>query len=116
MNATLETVKPIANELTEPSHTPGPWIAQPINRAGDFRVFSTTDKEHTLYCEVSVGWGSNPRAIAAKNAALIASAPELLAALELALENLVYPGTHPAVIAAKSAIAKAKGEIYTPVF
>ena len=41
------------------------------------------------------------------NSRLIAAAPELLAALELALQHLVYNGKHPAVIAARAAIAKA---------
>lgn len=37
-------------------------------------------------------------------------AGQLLEALELALEHLAYDGKHPAVVSAKKAIAKAKGE------
>lgn len=43
------------------------------------------------------------------NARLIAAAPELLEALKLALQHLVYDGKHAAVVAAKNAINSAEG-------
>jgi hypothetical protein len=107
------------------SHTPGPWIGQPVNHSGDWRVFSANDPHPgpSLYCSVDVGWGANARAIAAANARLIAAAPELLAALQecVAWFDLDAHRSHPIMAqdtevgfrmiqAARAALAKATGQ------
>ncbi len=52
---------------------------------------------------------NNAEEVNAANAHLIAASPMMLEALELALQHLIYDGKHPAVIAAKAAISKARG-------
>ena len=113
------------------NHTPGPWA-----------VKSTyNENELAIYCGYGADrndWGGRPdgiyppavggpREIARvtkdshtgafeANALLIASAPDLLAALELCLPDLEHyvsthgPGPDKRLLAAKAAIAKAKGE------
>jgi hypothetical protein len=116
MNATLETVKPIANELNEPSHTPGPWRAD--QWANGWSIGAP--KAGLTVCVL------NDCRNAELNARLIASAPELLYALESAC-GCIEAGLDDVPSDAReamendlnvyrAAIAKAKGEIYTPVF
>lgn len=69
------------------AHTPGPWIASPVNHTGDCRVFAKLN-DNQLYCTVEVGWGANARQVCEANARLIAAAPDLLAALERAAAYL----------------------------
>jgi len=97
-----------------PEHTPGPWtfIRPPYNTHG--KVWSTVTDEpvaelHTAYI---VGGSSTARA----NAALIAAAPDLLAALEdivgltLGCASLEDKHKADAIFAsAREAIAKAIG-------
>lgn len=82
-------------------HTPGNWyIAGP-----PFHVMSdhegVIEDTHTVVC----------RASNVNDARLIAAAPELLSACEGLLNALPSATTHPAIKAARSAIAKAKGEL-----
>lgn len=103
----------MSNEKT--AHTPGPWIADD----GDvdlYGVFQEADGQAICYLGVPSGGPFRrlrPKKAAA-NAALLAAAPELLAACEEALaearerdEDLGY-GCWPQVLAA---IAKARGEV-----
>lgn len=78
---TLDQVKPIANDLSEPGHTPGPWHVGFISKqtiAGGF-IGIGNGCEHIAKVAVTL---CVPASVAKKNAALIAAAPELLAVLE----------------------------------
>ena len=82
-------------------HTPGPWHLNPRG----WVVQSTGDIVTRLECSNNKDW----------DARLIASAPELLAALECILKRYesagvqCYPEARREVIAARAAIAKATG-------
>ncbi len=89
-------------------HTPGPWIND-----GD-SVSALVDPDNSVtyiapICVIDNKWLDE---ITKANAALIAAAPDLLAALEV-FENLcsngAYPGTDD-LIQARAAIRKARGE------
>ncbi len=92
-------------------HTPGPWIL-----AGK----TTISNEGGDFCLANVGTYSIEADEAEANAKLIATAPELLAALESFLRAPSIgsngPGSSTIVVqdfnfrAARAAIAKAKGE------
>ena len=69
---TLDQVKPIANDLRETEHTPGPWE---IPYSPDLIGIVRADGSRKLIAQTH---GEN----FAANARLIAAAPELLAALE----------------------------------
>lgn len=96
-------------------HTPGPWTYCPeIGHAGEIRAGSTRIAN---VCAPSMG----PRQEDRGNGALLASAPELLEALEQSLAwtvDLITSGDagfwdedkDPNVIRMRAAIAKAKGE------
>jgi hypothetical protein len=95
------------------THTPGPWRTTGLNvRAGDALICYATN--HWADCET-------PESERQANADLIASAPDLLAALEVmtkAYVELVESEFAPAwnaendkeVISARAIIAKAKGQ------
>jgi hypothetical protein len=101
------------------SHTPGPWIESPTT--GNPR------KPYSLRMDiVTIAGEWNPAFVAGdilpEDARLIASAPELLSALEAVTKAYVelvqsdYPPSWSAekdseVIAARAAIAKAKGNL-----
>jgi hypothetical protein len=76
-------------------HTPGPWGAITNASCG-----YTIQGDGWTLCEVDL----------LPDARLIAAAPELLEALEGLLNALPSATTHPAIKAARAAIAKAKGE------
>lgn len=86
-------------------HTPGPWIwgrdylglfgAGPDNEVLDHAHYEGMWLGHNPYREA--------------NAALIAAAPDLLAALENILNNSGH-ATLEQLLAARNAVAKAKGE------
>lgn len=94
-------------------HTPGPWHKGIGN--GEGFVFSDSGRTRleeggtTLYSVAQVNRGWNDLEDEA-NARLISAAPELLAALEGLLNALPSATTHPAIKAARAAIAKATGE------
>lgn len=94
------------------AHTPGPWTAWGCTVYTDagYRVAQTWDEKRCCL----------PTATMETNARLIASAPELLSALEAVMKAYVelvqsdYPPSWSAekdseVISARKAIAKAKG-------
>lgn len=89
-------------------HTPGPWIL-------DYDNGSTQDilsLKHGGICTVRRA-GRHDNATFAANARLIAAAPELLEALEHALDVMEIHGVGigcKTQDAARAAIAKAKGE------
>ncbi len=101
-----------------PQHTPGPWI---VRDDDDYDHVFTAKKPHRRICNVYGGIkGSNAADMEGlANATLIASAPELLAALEnlhVLTRTLPYPedgAVHQAHAAARAAIAKARGEVTT---
>lgn len=84
------------------AHTPGPWAVD-----GHFVVRG----DGTALCDV---WASRPipNAEAEANARLIASAPDLLEALEALVwdRDVRDVATHHDIGRARAAIAKAKGE------
>lgn len=94
-------------------HTPAPWHVGMGNGIGSiFPESGRTRLENggtTLYpiAQVNQGWDA---AEDEANARLIATAPELLVALEGLLNALPSATTHPAIKAARAAIAKATGE------
>ena len=120
---TLDQVKPVANDLNEASHTPGPWECSPLRGRWGYAV----TKDGKRICDVQNVPNVNPEN-QSMNAALIASAPELLAAVESLLNCQNYARLRAdgmAVVSyelqsilehALTIAAKAKGEIYTPVF
>ncbi len=97
-----------------PKHTPGPWI---YSEADDqihaaSTGLGTYKKGGTIAVAIVSTWGGEPPLQeAAANARLIAAAPELLAALELALEYFEgrEDGIYKAEGIIKTTIAKAKG-------
>ena len=89
---------------TKHTHTSGPW-----NVSGTFGTAITVGKNHTHIAQATSTGIPNCEA----NARLIAAAPELLAALEMMLdfESLHTFDQIKARKAARTAIAKAKGEV-----
>jgi hypothetical protein len=118
---TLDRVKPVANELNEASHTPGPWECSPLRGRWGYAV----TKDGKRICDVQNVPNVNTEN-QSMNAALIASAPELLYALESAcgcieasLDDVPSDAREAMendLNVYRAAIAKAKGDIYTPVF
>lgn len=109
----------------ETNFTPGPWSAlgakRPIDGGWDSGIVATIDARTVCIAEAFEVVGENLRAPAFANAHLIASAPDLYAALETTLNRYVElaasgdcghwdPETEPHVIAARAALAKARGE------
>lgn len=102
------------------THTEGPWTEQ------DGQIYGEQDGETVLICDVSPGYGDDEMPALTEfdvaNARLIASAPDLLAALEYALslctrkeiedarivENI--SGSATWIRDAQRAIARARGE------
>lgn len=91
--------------MSEGRHTPAPWFL--LTNAGQQRIFTFN---HVI---ADVRKTSMEKSESRANALLIMSAPELLQALESLLavvEQHDTPLSDPERIAARSAIAKAKGE------
>lgn len=83
-------------------HTPGPWVASltlGYGEAGEHGIPIAREKDDLLVAHV----------YGAANARLIAAAPDLLEALELVVDITERAGLG-AVLNARAAIAKAKGE------
>jgi len=88
-------------------HTPGPWVVfddHPDKACFHIREDNCFDEIATIY-----RYQCNPRNTLA-DARLIAAAPELLDACKGLLNALPSATTHPAIKAARAAIAKARGE------
>jgi acetylornithine deacetylase/succinyl-diaminopimelate desuccinylase-like protein len=87
-------------------HTPGPWTTDGAARTGDLDVISPAGRITLIDCEFS----DESEDVLTANARLISAAPDLLAAIEGLLNALPSATTHPAIKAARAAIAKATGE------
>ena len=84
------------------AHTPGPWVIDPC-----WDILGNTDDGNGMVCQITTD--AVPRAEAEANARLIAAAPDLLAALQQAEQQLDYgqiDAAHRIIIAA---IARATG-------
>lgn len=92
--------------MSEP-HTPGPW-AWTYDGSKDYSIGPAEDPQVDAVAHVYAWQRNDDRAAA--NCALIAAAPDLLAALESLLAEC--GGCDDARIAAEQAIAKAKGRDY----
>jgi len=87
-------------------HTDGPWIADAVN------MIYPQNANPSPYNAIATAFDFNTEKAKA-NALLIASAPELLEALENLLPFVIYRGNINAINAkkfAENAIKKAKGE------
>lgn len=93
-------------------HTPGPWfINGPFDHDNDLFIRTSIDGENFDIANLSCDETEDTKA----NASLIAAAPDLLAALEFIVNDLIAPGedAHLSVDGynkACAAIKKAKGE------
>jgi len=93
-------------------HTPGPWFVVPYGDHSDYVVCSDTKGDFRICFMATPGTQSTWHGIFA-NARLIATAPQLLEALENLTANLEH--AFPALAnleplkSARAAIAKAKG-------
>ncbi len=86
-------------------HTPGPWLysfESDWTRSGGLWVAKCG--KYVIHAQC---WDPQETYDSEKTARLIAAAPYLLEALEMLLE---FPNTGPATSAARSAIAKVRGE------
>lgn len=83
----------------ETKHTPGPWS---ITESATHITVRNMEGDAVFHDEKRLDG-------VIEDARLIAAAPELLEALEGLLHALPSATTHPAIQAAKAAIAKAKG-------
>jgi len=88
--------------MSEHKHAPGPWKLG--GRDGETR--GILDANDDIVGEMRLAW---PLPKATANARLIASAPELLAALKRLLFEELENDITPACEAARAAIAKAEG-------
>lgn len=92
-------------------HTPGPWL---LIDATDDEIAITTDArmadDIVPIVEVQIGWDEPLESEQRANARLIAAAPDLLEACQGLLDALPSATTHPAIKAARAAIAKATGD------
>lgn len=96
------------------AHTPGPWVlAEAVEnrfQKTDMRRVRAAHEsfEHGAVCEV---YGIRDGSVAGCNARLIVMAPELLAALIGMIESYETEASseNPALIAAKSVVARATG-------
>ena len=92
-----------------PAHTPGPWDVEP---KGSRHFVDGADGLTVAYLDRA---GVRERSEIEANARLIASAPELLEALEAVLPDLEHyvathgPGPDKRLAIARAAIAKARG-------
>ena len=99
--------------MSQSNHTPGPWS---YGKFAEF-IYSNRDDNPLFVAEV-VADIDNPQSIEEMeaNAALIASCPDMLSALELMAEQFGHycehtedPSEIDALLKARAAIAKAKG-------
>jgi len=96
-------------EKTAASHTPGPW--RTVVNCQDYEA-----RPYFVYagakCIAAIERNDDPACTHEPDAALIAAAPDLLAALKALHHQCDYmgaPATHPDMAAAVAAIAKATG-------
>ena len=99
----------------ETKHTPGPWRTVTGN---DYKSIAVEDSKHGLICEIELEdqqcFESDLNDEAKSNARLISSVHYLLAACELALQEMTFPQPgfdmpYASAEVIKQAIALAKG-------
>lgn len=91
-------------------HTPGPWKAKKSS-GGKYIAISGSASDYFVDLDCEVDSDDKDQEIAEANAALIAAAPDLLAALERATLLLTEIGQTPIPVHEfREVIAKAKGE------
>jgi hypothetical protein len=95
------------------THTPGPWVAGHFDDIGDEIVIQTHEGEYVASIDCDGAYEGKIAKCIDANAALIAAAPDLLAALVnlygIAVDEGIV-GDNTTLEAARAAIAKAKGE------
>jgi hypothetical protein len=79
-------------------HTPGPWTTDGTAESGNLDIVSPLGRVAMMDCDHD---------LTAIDAQLIAAAPDLIEALQGLLNALPSATTHPAIKAARAAIAKA---------
>ena len=89
-------------------HTPGPWVPY-AGTSGVFIVSNQAMGYETVAHALALDDGARPAKVVEANARLIAAAPELLEACEMAL-RLRLDDDSEVADAVRAAIAKAKGE------
>ena len=92
-------------------HTPGPWTVEIDRWHYDTAstVVAGAERQTFPFRELLVQVGGTDVGRQEANARLIAAAPELLEAIEWLLNALPSATAHPAIKAARAAMAKAKG-------
>jgi hypothetical protein len=108
----------VREDMTESKHTPGPWniskTMMPEDCRGDWRIADQYDNDLAdVFCEATSENGYTDETNAA-NAALIAAAPDMKAALQRVLRALATEGGHVPDVehareSARAALAKAEG-------
>lgn len=99
--------------MSKQKHTPGPWGIHKLRPTMVYPSHLVFDQRGFLVAEGRAAGG--PLRQATANAKLIATAPELLAALEATLAYLPHAASgasdviHPVLSRARAALAKAKG-------
>ena len=88
--------------------TPGPWKVQRTNQ-GVF-IEGNVEKPIGYLAQVRGIYRDGNRVMEDANAALIAAAPKLYEALYELLEAQFVPDKYHAILAARAALAKARGE------
>ena len=92
---------------TENKHTPGPWVVVTDDTAAQVKGFPCIHSDNYIVVGVEGMYGDIETDYA--NARLIAAAPDLLEALEMALVWLDYEGKYD-VQGIRASIAKARGQ------
>ena len=92
---------------TENKHTPGPWVVVTDDTAAQVKGFPCIHSDNYIVVGVEGMYGDIETDYA--NARLIAAAPDLLEALEMALVWLDYEGKYD-VQGIRAALAKARGQ------
>ena len=94
------------------THTPGPWFARSDDDGKSWSVISASMTTKSTICYI---YGNRSAAVKPIDARLIAAAPDMLAALKLALPCVIGieerhgDGPSPVRLAVEVAIAKADG-------
>jgi len=91
---------------TENKHTPGPWYAESGHEQRNGQLYWQVTDGNDAIMQNQFCWCQGSQEA---NARLIAAAPDLLKALEIALVWLDYEGKYD-VQGIRSAIAKARGQ------
>lgn len=89
-------------------HTPGPWMAGPINGYGELNGIQVKEQRGLV---LAVAIGDVPELDSEANARLIAAAPELLRCLRNMIDLYEQLQGHPTAYSheSRAAIAKAEG-------